>query len=44
MRLPSLAVLVFGLAAMAAAQNAPWSYSGPTGPGNWGKLDPSYKP
>ena len=42
MRLPSLAVLVFGLAAMAAAQNAHWSYQGSTGPANWGKLDPAY--
>ncbi len=42
MRIPSLAVLAFGLAAMAAAQSTPWSYSGPTGPMNWGRLDPAY--
>lgn len=43
MRLRSLAVLVFGFAAMAAAQSAPWSYQGSTGPSNWGKLDPAYR-
>jgi carbonic anhydrase len=43
MRLSSLAILAFGVAAMAAAQSAPWSYSGPTGPLNWGRLDPSYR-
>ncbi len=45
MRLSSLAVLAFGLAAVAAAQSAaPWSYQGRTGPLNWGRLDPSYVP
>ncbi len=42
MRLSLLAALVFGMAAMAAAQNANWSYEGRTGPLRWGKLDPAY--
>jgi carbonic anhydrase len=43
MRLSSLAVLVFGLAALASAQNeTPWSYQGRNGPSNWGRLDPAY--
>ncbi len=45
MRLPLLAILAFALAAMASAQNGtPWSYQGRTGPSNWGKLDPAYRP
>lgn len=42
MRFPSPAVLIFAVAAAAAAQNAPWSYKGPDGPAYWGKLDPAY--
>jgi carbonic anhydrase len=44
MRFPALAVLVLGVATMAAAQTtAPWNYVGKTGPLGWGKLDPAYK-
>jgi len=44
MRLPALAVLVFGMAAVAAAQTtAQWNYQGKTGPLGWGKLDPAYR-
>ena len=44
MRFYRCAVLVFGAAAVAAAQSgANWDYSGRTGPLNWGKLDPAYK-
>jgi carbonic anhydrase len=44
MRFTALAVLVFGVAAMAAAQStAPWDYTGKQGALNWGKLDPAYK-
>ncbi len=44
MRFDRCAVLVFGAAAVAAAQSgASWDYSGKTGPLNWGKLDPAYK-
>ena len=44
MRIPVLAALAIGMAAMAAAQTAPnWDYRGPYGPINWSKLDPSYK-
>jgi carbonic anhydrase len=48
MRFPALAVLVLGLATLAAAQTtapptANWSYEGKTGPLEWGKLDPAYK-
>jgi carbonic anhydrase len=43
MRFSLLAALVLGTAAMAAAQNANWSYEGRTGPLRWGKLDPAYK-
>jgi carbonic anhydrase len=44
MRFYRYAVLVFGAAAVAAAQSgANWDYSGKTGPLNWGKLDPAYK-
>lgn len=43
MRLPALALLSFALAGLAAAQTAAnWTYTGKTGPLNWGKLDPSY--
>lgn len=42
MRIPVLAVLFLGTAAMTAAQNANWSYEGKTGPLRWGKLDPAY--
>lgn len=36
--------LWIGMAAIAGAQSAaPWSYTGRTGPLNWGKLDPAYK-
>jgi len=44
MRFAALAVLAFGMAAMAAAQTtAPWDYEGKHGPLVWGKLDPAYK-
>jgi len=48
MRLPALAVLVFGMAAVPVAQSAaqtttPWDYEGKRGSLNWGKLDPSFK-
>ena len=43
MRFSALPALFLGMAAMAAAQNANWSYEGKTGPLRWGKLDPSYK-
>jgi len=43
MRFHCVAMLVFGVAASAAAQSgAAWDYSGKTGPLNWGKLDPAY--
>jgi carbonic anhydrase len=43
-RIFALAVIGFGLAAMAAAQTTvPWSYEGKTGPLRWGKLDPAYE-
>lgn len=35
-------VLCLG-ATFAAAQSAQWTYEGPNGPLNWGKLDPAYK-
>ena len=43
MRFSVLAAIVLGTAAMAAAQNANWSYQGSTGPLRWGKLDPAYQ-
>ncbi len=44
MRFPAaLAVFVFGLAAMAAAQTANWDYTGKRGELMWGKLDPAYQ-
>jgi len=44
MRFTALAVLVCGMASMAAAQtSAPWNYQGKTGPLGWGKLDPAYR-
>jgi carbonic anhydrase len=43
MRFFSSAAVVLALAAVATAQNAPWSYAGRTGPANWGKLDPAYR-
>ncbi len=43
MRFSVLAALVLGMAAIATAQNANWSYEGKTGPLRWGKLDPSYR-
>lgn len=44
MRFYRVAALVFGMAAVAAAQTtAPWDYEGKTGPLNWGRLDPAYK-
>jgi carbonic anhydrase len=43
MRLFVLSALVLGMASMAAAQNANWSYEGKTGPLRWGKLDPAYE-
>ncbi len=43
MRFPALAALALGVAAVAAAQSANWSYQGKTGPLVWGKLDPSYQ-
>jgi carbonic anhydrase len=30
------------LAAAALGEGAHWGYSGEAGPGNWGRLDPSY--
>jgi len=45
MRFYLAAVFVLGYGAFALAQTAttPWSYSGKTGPLEWGKLDPAYK-
>jgi len=47
MRYPIFAAFALGVAAMAAtqsaAQSAPWSYEGKTGPLVWGKLDPAYQ-
>jgi len=44
MRIPVLAALLIGMAAMATAQTAtPWDYLGKYGPQAWGKLDPAYK-
>ncbi len=44
MRLTAIASVVFGFAAICAAQNtASWSYEGKTGPLVWGKLDPAYQ-
>ena len=42
MRIPALAALLLGLAAMAAAQTTTWEYEGKRGALNWGKLDPAY--
>lgn len=42
MRFSVIAALILGTAAMAAAQNANWTYEGKTGPLRWGKLDPAY--
>ena len=43
MRFPALAVLVLGVATVAAAQTAPWEYEGKRGELAWGKLDPAYQ-
>jgi carbonic anhydrase len=44
MRFPALAALVFGMAAVAAAQTtAHWDYQGKYGALDWGKLDPAYR-
>jgi carbonic anhydrase len=44
MRLPALAIFVFGFSAIATAQTtASWSYQGKSGPAVWGRLDPSYQ-
>jgi len=47
MRYPVFAAFALVVAAMAAtpsaAQTAPWSYEGKTGPLVWGKLDPAYQ-
>ena len=43
MRTIAVMGICLGLAAGAAAQTAPWSYLGKTGPLNWGKLDPAYR-
>lgn len=44
MRFPAVAVLIFGLATLSAAQTtANWNYFGKTGPLGWGRLDPAYK-
>jgi carbonic anhydrase len=44
MRFPALAALVFGMAAVAAAQTtAHWDYQGKSGALDWGKLDPAYR-
>ncbi len=43
MRLPSFAVILLSLPAIAAAQNTvPWGYQGKYGPLMWGKLSPAY--
>jgi len=39
MRFSALAVLVLGVATLAAAQTTPWDYSGKRGELNWGKLN-----
>ncbi|MGD0547571.1 MAG: carbonic anhydrase family protein [Terracidiphilus sp.] len=43
MRISALAVLVLGVATLAAAQTTPWDYEGKRGELNWGKLDPAYR-
>jgi carbonic anhydrase len=44
MRFLRVAGLIFAVATAACAQGvATWSYTGKTGPLNWGKLDPAYK-
>lgn len=45
MRFSVLSALILGLgmASIASAQNANWSYEGRTGPLRWGKLDPAYR-
>ena len=43
MRFPVLAAFVLGLATLAAAQTAPWDYTGKRGELVWGKLDPAYQ-
>jgi carbonic anhydrase len=44
MRFHHATALVFAAASFATAQTATsWSYTGKTGPVNWGKLDPAYK-
>src|SRR5208337_1857720 len=43
MRISLLAALGLCVAAMAAAQNAPWEYEGKHGSLAWGKLDPAYR-
>ena len=48
MRLPALAALALGLAAVAAGQinaqaTTPWDYEGKRGALNWGRLDPAYR-
>lgn len=42
MRFPVVAAFLLGTAAVAAAQNANWTYEGKNGPLRWSKLDPSY--
>jgi carbonic anhydrase len=44
MRIPAIAALLLGVAAMATAQTTTsWEYEGKRGALNWGKLDPAYR-
>jgi len=43
MRLTALAAFALAFASVAAAQTAPWEYTGKRGELNWGKLDPAYQ-
>ena len=43
MRLTAFAAFALALASVAAAQTAPWEYTGKSGELNWGKLDPAYR-
>ena len=43
MRLTAFAAFALALASVAAAQTAPWEYTGKSGELNWGKLDPAYQ-
>lgn len=43
MRLTAFAAFALALASVAAAQTAPWDYTGKRGELNWGKLDPAYQ-